>query len=265
MDKSAAHTNFLKNLRRRRWAILTCQALILAGFFGIWELAASFGWIEAFIFSSPSRMYRMFISMMERGELLRHVWVTAGQVLAGFVLGTLLGVAIAILLWANDFTRRVLNPYLVVFNALPKTALAPIIIVWMGNNPRAIIATALLISVVVTILNVLTGFLQVEEDKTRLAESFGASKAQILAKVVFPASVPDIINAIKINIGLSFVGVIVGEFLVAQAGLGFLIVYGSQIFRMDMVMLSILVLCSLAAVFYAVITIIEKRFAGWAE
>ncbi|MCL2234891.1 MAG: ABC transporter permease [Defluviitaleaceae bacterium] len=262
---SNAQINFLKGLRRKKMLVATFQILILIAFFGLWEVASNLGWIEAFIFSSPSRMWRMLLSMIERGELLRHIWVTGGQVIAGFVLGTVLGVVIATCLWANDFTRRVLNPYLVVFNALPKTALAPIIIVWMGNNPRAIIVTALLISVVVTVLNVLTGFVQVEEDKVRLAQSFGASKGQILTKVVFPASVPDIINALKINIGLSFVGVIVGEFLVAQAGLGFLIVYGSQIFRMDMVMLSIIILCVMAAVFYLLTSLAEKFFCGWSE
>jgi NitT/TauT family transport system permease protein len=135
----------------------------------------------------------------------------------------------------------------------------------LGNNASAVIVTALLISVVVTILNMLTGFTQVEEDKIRLAQSFGATKFQTLRKVVFPASIPDLLNALKINIGLSFVGVIVGEFLVAQAGLGFLIVYGSQIFRMDMVMLSIMILCVMAAIFYQAIALIEKRFSNWGE
>lgn len=262
---SKAQIAFLRGIGRRKKLVATCQVLILVAFFGIWELASSLGWIEAFIFSSPSRMWHMLLSMIEQGELFKHIWATGGQVVAGFVLGTVLGIVVAICLWGNDFMRQVLNPYLVVFNALPKTALAPIIIVWIGNNSRSIIVTALLISVVVTILNVLTGFTQVEEDKIRLAQSFGANKIQTLIKVVFPASVPDIINAIKINIGLSFVGVIVGEFLVAQAGLGFLIVYGSQIFRMDMVMLSILLLCCLAAVFYTIITFIEKRFTNWVE
>ncbi|MDR2166411.1 MAG: ABC transporter permease [Clostridiales bacterium] len=267
MDRNLSdeHLSFLKGIRRRKYLVAVCQILILAAFFGLWEVAALLGWIEAFIFSSPSRMYRMLLSMVESGEIFRHIWVTASQVVAGFVLGTILGTLVAVILWANDFTRRVLNPYLVVFNALPKTALAPIIIVWLGNNAGAVIVTALLISVVVTILNMLTGFMQVEEDKIKLAQSFGATKFQTLRKVVFPASVPDLINALKINIGLSFVGVIVGEFLVSQAGLGFLIVHGSQIFRMDMVMLSIMILCVLAAVFYQAIAIIEKRFANWAE
>jgi NitT/TauT family transport system permease protein len=264
-NHSPKHQLFLKKQRNKKHLITITQIIILIAFFALWEIAAAQGWIEAFIFSRPTRMYATLISMAKSGQLFHHIRITSWQVIAGFTLGTLLGTAIAVILWANDFARRVLNPYLVVFNALPKTALAPIIIVWLGNNPRAVIVTALLISVVVTILNMLTGFTQVEEDKIKLTQSFGATKLQVLAKVVFPSSVPDLINALKINIGLSFVGVIVGEFLVAQSGLGYLIVYGSQIFRMDMVMLSILILCALAAVFYQAVSMVEKRFANWTE
>ncbi|MCL2397799.1 MAG: ABC transporter permease [Defluviitaleaceae bacterium] len=256
---------FLRTLRRRKHLIVVCQIAILVAFFAIWELAVHLNWLEAFIFSSPSRMWRMLLNMLATGELLHHIWTTSWEVVVAFILGTIIGVAVSVALWWNGFLRKVLNPYLVVFNSLPKTALAPIIIVWLGNNVRAIIVTALLISVVVTILNVLTGFMHVDEEKIKLARSFGAKKRQVLAKVVFPASVPDLINALKVNIGLTFVGVIVGEFLVAGAGLGHLIVYGSQIFRMDMVMLSIIILCLLAAVFYQLIVFIEKRFARWAE
>ena len=229
-NNSPEHQSFLKSIKRKKLLVSATQALILISFFALWEIAARLGWVEAFIFSSPTRMWAMLLNMIESGEIFRHMAATTWSVVVGFTLGTLLGTAIAVVLWANDFTRRVLNPYLVVFNALPKTALAPIIIVWIGNNSRAVIVTALLISVVVTVLNMLTGFIGVEEDKIKLAQSFGAKKPTILRKIVFPSAVPDLINALKINIGLSFVGVIVGEFLVAQAGLGFLIVYGSQIF-----------------------------------
>ncbi|MCL2169916.1 MAG: ABC transporter permease [Defluviitaleaceae bacterium] len=262
---STEHQSFLKSIKRKKLMVTLTQILILISFFALWEMAARLGWVEAFIFSSPTRMWAMLVNMVESGEIFRHIGATTWSVFLGFMIGTLMGTAIAVILWANDFTRRVLNPYLVVFNALPKTALAPIIIVWMGNNSRAVIVTALLISVVVTILNMLTGFIGVEEDKIKLAQSFGAKKPAILQKIVFPASVPDLINALKINIGLSFVGVIVGEFLVANQGLGFLIIYGSQIFRMDMVMLSIMILCVMAAVFYGVIAFIEKRFENWMD
>ena len=148
-------------------------------------------------------------------------------------------------------------------NAIPKTALAPIIIVWFGNNQSSIILVALLTSVVVTILSVLNGFLQVDEEKIKLIQIFGGSKKQILTKIVFPSNIPNILNALKINVGLSFVGVIVGEFLVAQKGLGFLIVYHSQTFQMKFVLLSILILAFLSALMYAVISYIEKKFIPW--
>ncbi|MBQ2924413.1 MAG: ABC transporter permease subunit, partial [Anaerotignum sp.] len=155
------------------------------------------------------------------------------------------------------------EPYLVVLNSIPKTALAPIIIVWFGNNQSSIILVALLTSVVVTILSVLNGFLQVDEDKIKLIQIFGGSKKQILSKVVFPANIPCILNALKINVGLSFVGVIVGEFLVAQNGLGFLIVYHSQTFQMKFVLMSILILAFLSAMMYALIAFIEKKAVKW--
>lgn len=262
---SIEHKKFLASLKRRKYLITACQLALLASFFAAWELAVHFRLLEAFIFSSPSRMYRMLLNMSASGELFHHIWITSAKVVVGFVLGSVIGVAVSVVLWWNKFFRKVFNPYLVVFNALPKTALAPIIIVWLGNNIRAVIVTALLISVVVTILNVLTGFMQVDEEKIKLAKSFGAKKHQILFKVVFPASVPDLINAMKVNIGLTFVGVIVGEFLVAGAGLGYLIVYGSQIFRMDMVMLSITILCVLAALFYQLVVLTEKLFARFTE
>ncbi len=157
------------------------------------------------------------------------------------------------------------EPYLVVLNSLPKTALAPIIIVWLGNNQTSIIAVALLTSVIVTVMSVLNGFLQVDTEKIKLIQIFGGSKAQVLTKVVFPANIPCILNALKINVGLSFVGVIVGEFLVAQSGLGFLIVYGSQIFKLDWVMLSVIILAIMAALMYEGIAFLEKKCLKWQQ
>ena len=252
------HKAYLKKQGRYKAFVMLSQALLLLGGVGLWELAANLAWIDPFIFSSPTRMYGMLQTMLSAGTLLRHVWITSMEVALGFAIGSILGMAIAVLLWANGFCRRVFNPFLVVFNALPKTALAPIIIVWVGNNIRAVIVIALLISVVVTVLNILTGLMQVEEDKIKLLESFQASRLQVLTKAVIPGSMPSIMNALKVNIGLSFVGVIVGEFLVAREGLGFMIIHGSQVFRMDMVMLSIVLLCFMAALFYGVLVVFER-------
>lgn len=229
---SKEQTAFLAHIRRRKWAVLCLQLFLLVAFFLLWEVAANQGWIDPFIFSQPTRMIASAEEMLADGTLWMHIGTTLWETVAGFLLGTILGTLTAVLLWWNRFISDVAEPYLVVLNSLPKTALAPIIIVWFGNNQSSIILVALLTSVVVTILSVLNGFLQVDEEKIKLIRIFGGTKRQVLTKVVFPSNIPCILNALKINVGLSFVGVIVGEFLVAQNGLGFLITYNSQTFKL---------------------------------
>ena len=229
---SKEQSAFLSRIRRRKWAVLCLQIFLLIAFFLLWEIAARQNWIDPFIFSQPARMLTAAEEMLADGSLWMHIGTTLWETVAGFLLGTILGTLTAVLLWWNRFISDVAEPYLVVLNSLPKTALAPIIIVWFGNNQSSIILVALLTSVVVTILSVLNGFLQVDEEKIKLIRIFGGTKRQVLTKVVFPSNVPCILNALKINVGLSFVGVIVGEFLVAQNGLGFLITYNSQTFKL---------------------------------
>lgn len=260
---SKEQADFLAHIRKRKAAVFFLQICLLLAFFLLWEAAARLGWIDPFIFSQPSRMAAAAFAMMQDGSLWLHIRTTLSETIAGFLLGTLLGTLTAVLLWWNRFVCDVAEPYLVVLNSLPKTALAPIIIVWFGNNQSSIILVALLTSVVVTILSVLNGFLQVDAERIKLIHIFGGGKWQVLTKVVFPANIPCILNALKINVGLSFVGVIVGEFLVAQNGLGFLIIYGGQIFKLDWVMLSVIILAVLAAVMYQAIAILEKRFTKW--
>ncbi len=260
---SNEHYEFLKAIKRRRALVLISQLLILAGFLMLWEVAATLKWVDPFIFSQPSRIAKALFAMSADGSIFIHLGVTLYETALGFVLSTVFGTLIAIFLWWNAFAERVANPYLVVLNSLPKTALAPIIIVWMGNNTKSIIVTAVMTSIIVTIITVLTGFTQVDKEKLKLIQTLGGTKSQALTKVVLPASVPSFIAAIKINVGLSFVGVIVGEFLVAKRGLGYLIVYGSQIFKMDWVMLSIILLCILAALMYNGVVVLEKKFNQW--
>ena len=260
---SPAQRKFLSNLRKRKQLILLVQVFLLLFFFLFWEIAARRNWIDPFIFSQPSRMAEAAKEMLAEGILWQHTLATLSETIAGFLLGTIIGTASAVLLWWSPFVSAVAEPYLVVLNAIPKTALAPIIIVWFGNHQSSIILVALLTSVVVTILSVLNGFLQVDHEKIKLIRIFGGTKRQILSKVVFPANIPCILNALKINVGLSFVGVIVGEFLVAQKGLGFLIVYHSQTFQMKFVLMSILILAFLSAVMYLCISFIEKKAVKW--
>lgn len=262
MDMSNEHELYLKKIKRNKMKITLLRILILVVFIAVWEIAARLKWIDPFLTSSPSRILTSLIKFVNEGTLLNHILVTCYETIIGFTLGTVVGVVIAILLWASKTASKVLDPYLVVLNALPKVALAPIIIFWVGNGTTAIITIALLISIVTTIISVLTGFNEVDKGKLLLMTTFQASKWQTLKHLVFPASIPVIISALKINVGLSWVGVIMGEFLVAREGLGFLIIYGGQIAQLDMVMMSIVILSVIAFIMYEIVAVIENKLTG---
>ncbi|PKM49929.1 MAG: sulfonate ABC transporter permease [Firmicutes bacterium HGW-Firmicutes-7] len=256
---SQAQHDFMKHQHQQKIWISIYQLLILISFLGIWELAANMKWIDPFIFSSPTRVVTTFVDMLLKGSLLNHIGITLYETLVSFTLGSFLGILIAIILWWCEKVAKTLEPYLIVLNSLPKTALAPIIIVWLGNTTKSIIFTAISVSIIVTIINVYYGFSQVDVEKIKLIRTFGGQKGAILSKVVIPANYANIISTMKVNIGLSLIGVIIGEFLVARAGLGYLIVYGSQIFKLDWVMMSLIILGILATVLYEVILLIEKK------
>jgi NitT/TauT family transport system permease protein len=260
MMVSKEHLEYLKRIKRTKFKITFTRILILLIFFVLWEVLGTLKVIDPFLTSTPSRMFKSLITIYKEGTLFKHIFITCFETILGFVLGTILGTAIAIILWWSDFLCRVLDPYLVVLNALPKVALGPILIFWVGNGMKAIIVMALLISIIVTIISVLTGFKEVDEDKVKLLKTFGATKLQVLYYLIVPATIPTLISALKINVGLSWVGVIMGEFLVAKNGLGFLIVYGGQVSQLDMVMMSIIILSILAYLMYEIVSFLEKRF-----
>jgi NitT/TauT family transport system permease protein len=259
-EYSNEHKEFIKKERITKNAVTVSRIIILTAIFALWEIAANMKWIDPFIMSQPSRIVNTIINLSKDGSLFLHTGVTIYETIIGFVSGTVLGTLVAIVLWWSNFTARVLDPYLVVLNALPKTALGPIILVWIGGTTGSIIVMALLLSIIVTILNVYQSFKSCDEDKIKLLKTFGATKVQILRKVVFPSSIPEIISTLKINVGLSLVGVIVGEFLVSKAGLGYLIIYGGQVFKMDLVMTSVIILAVAAAFMYLSVSWIEKKF-----
>lgn len=262
INESLEHKNYLKNLKKRNTIIIATRIIILIAIFILWEIAGYYKWIDPFLTSTPSRMWKSFLTIYKEGTLFRHIFVTCFETVVGFLLSTVIGTFIAILLWCFDFANKVLDPYIVVLNALPKVALAPIIIFWMGNGIKAIILVTVLISIVATIISVLNGFKEVNEDKIKLLKTFGATKFQILTHLIIPASVPTLIAALKISVGLSWVGVITGEFLVSKEGIGFLIVFGGQVSQLDMVMMSIIILCILAYLMYQIVAYIEKKAAN---
>ncbi len=249
---------YLKKRARSRYTIHIIRISILVALFALWEIAARLGWIDAFIMSSPSRMLETVKNLYVSGDLFQHVGISCLETVIGFSLGTIAGSMVAVALWLSPALSRVLDPYLVVLNSLPKTALGPIFIVWIGAGPASIIAMTLAISLIVTILDVHNGFLATDPEKVLLMRTLGANRWQILTKLVLPANFPTLINALKVNVGLSWVGVIMGEFLVSKAGLGYLIVYGSQVFKMDLVMTTVIILAIAAAVMYQCVLLLEK-------
>lgn len=252
------HLLFLRKQRLRNVLVHVAQVGILIAFLGLWELAAHVGWIDPFIMSSPSRVWNTLIELSQGGLLWHHAWVSTLETLAGFAIGTVLGYIIAIILWWNSFVKDVFEPYIVVLNSLPKIALGPIIIIWAGTGKASIITMAVLISVIITTITILNGFIATDKDKTLLLQSMKASRLQIFVKLVAPANVPTLMACLKINVGMSWIGTIMGEYLTSKEGLGYLLVYGSQVFRLDMVMTCTIVLCALAGVMYGIVAVIEK-------
>jgi len=261
-DKHLAYLLYIKTYNRK---ILFWQIGVLIGFTLLWEMAATLKWIDPFFTSKPTDIGILIGRLAADGSLFMHTLVSVTETIIALGLGTILGTIIATILWWSDFAAKVLDPYLVVLNALPKIALGPIIIIWAGAGMSGIIVTALTISLIVTILSTYNGFKEVDAEKIKMLTTFGATKLQVLQKVVFPASIPTMINTFKINIGMAWVGVIVGEFLVSKSGLGYLIVYGGQVFRLDIVMAGVIILAVATAIMYQFISWIEDRFLKWKQ
>lgn len=252
------NNSYLFKKRLEALKIIILQFIILITFFLLWEYAAKIKLIDSFLFSQPSKVFIILKDYIKDGELFHHLSISLFETLLGLVIGTTMGIIIAIILWWYKKLAKILMPFLIIFNSLPKTALAPIIIIWVGTGINGIVVVAISISIVMTIITAYNNFIQVEEEKIKMMKSFNATKWQILIKLILPANFVNIVTIIKINIGLTWVGVIVGEFLVSKAGLGYLIVYGTGVFKLDLVMMGILVLAIIAFFMYEIINLLEK-------
>ena len=251
---------FLRSLKRRRLFVLIARILILVLFLLLWEVCANTGIIDSFIFSSPSRICACFWDMVLDRSIFLHIWVTLYETIASFLLVTLVSILTAVLLWCSRRLSEILEPYLVVLNSLPKSALAPLLIVWLGATPTTIIVAGMSVAIFGSIMNLYTSFTTVDREKIKLIYTLHGNRRHALTKVVLPGSIPSIISNMKVNIGLCLVGVVIGEFLAARNGLGYLIIYSSQVFKMNWLLMSIVLLCIMAMVLYAVIGVVEKLY-----
>ena len=245
--------------KKEKMKIVIIQVLLLVGLIVLWELFSRLKLIDSFLFSSPSKIFKALMLYSSSGEIFKHIFVSLFETLIGLFIGCFLGIFLAMMLWYFPYVQKILSPFLIVFNALPKTALAPILIIWVGTDIDGIIVVAISIFIVMTLITALTGFNQIEDDKIKMMLSFNATRTQILLKLVLPANLINIISLIKVNIGLTWVGVIVAEFLVSKAGIGYLILYGTQVFKMDIVMMGIFILAVLSFVMYEILNLIEKN------
>lgn len=264
MDKkngaSQTQLDYLRNLQRRQCRITVIQILIFVVFLLLWETSVQLGWIDGFIFSSPSRVLKTFGMMWKDGSIFLHTGITLAETLISFVLVVVAGVGISVLLWYNTELSEILEPYLVVLNSLPKSALAPLLIVWLGANMKSIIVAGISVAIFGTVLNLYTGFSEMDSDKIKLIYTLRGNRRDVLCKVILPGTLPLLVSVMKVNIGLCLVGVVIGEFIGARQGLGYLIIYGSQVFKLDWVIMSIVILCVIAMLLYGVLGIVGRRF-----
>lgn len=258
---SPSHTAYINKYIKKIRLIRIYQFLIIISFISLWEITTRLHLLNSFIFSSPSRVIKSFLDMATDGSIFYHMGITLLETFISFTLVIIIGILAAVILWWNSSIAKVLEPYLVVLNSLPKSALAPVFIVWLGNNMKTIIVASVSVAVFGTIITLYTDFINVEEDKIKLIRTLGGHKRDILFKVVIPSNIPSIISVMKVDIGLSLVGVIIGEFLAAKAGLGYLIIYGSQVFKLDWVIMSIVILCIMATGLYQILAYFEKKYS----
>ena len=256
---SQAHKKYIKRLKQEKILVVFLQIFILALLLGLWELLAHFEVIDPFFFSSPSRVIKCIASLIAGGEIWMHMGISLAETVIGFIVATLLGAIIAILLWWSERARKVSQPYLVILNSLPKIALGPMIIFWVGSGFSATVVMCVLICIVITIISLLNAFTSCDQDKILLMQSMHASKFQILRKLILPNAIPEFVSVLKINVGMSWVGTVMGEYISRSAGLGYLINYGKSMLNLDLVMASIILLSILAGGMYFLVNLFEKR------
>lgn len=255
---SIEQKKYLRKLKLKKILIISIQILIVIGFFIIWEVLANKNIINNFVFSKPSKIWDTILSLIQANNLFNHIITTLIEVIIAFVLGILLGFIIAIILYEIPILAEIIDPFLTMINSLPKVALGPLIIIIAGANIKSVIIMALLINLIISIITIYNGFINTDKNKIKLLKSFGANKIQILFKLIIPNSYKTIVSSLKLNISMSLIGVIMGEFLVSKEGIGYLIIYGTQVFNLSLVMAGILILVVISFILYKIITYVEN-------
>ena len=253
------YQNYLKKEKKEKIIVVSSQISILLAFLILWEVLSKYEIINSFIFSSPSKIITTIYNLYLNYHLISHILTTLYETLIAFLLGITLSFVIAIILYEFKILNKIIDPYLTMLNSLSKVTLGPLIIIIAGANTKSIIVMALLINLIVGIMSIYNGFNNIDKDFIKLFKTFKANRLDILFKLTIPATYKTIISSLKLNISMTLIGVIMGEFLVSRSGLGYLIIYGTQVFNLDMVMSGIIILVIISFVLYKIITYIEKK------
>lgn len=256
---SLEHKNYLKKRKKEKWIILFSQISILIIFIFLWQYLSNKKIINTFLFSSPKLIINTITTLFKSNNLFNHINITIYETLISFTLSILIGIIVASVLWWNKYLYKIFDPYLTIINSLPKVALGPILIIWIGANIKSIIAMSLLISSIINIINIYNGFNNTDIDKIKLMESFGATKWQIYKLLILRGNISTMISSLKINISMCLIGVIMGELLVSKEGIGYLIMYGSQVFNLNLVMTGVFLLSIVSFILYEIVLYIEKK------
>ena len=259
---SDEHKKYLKKKKKEKVIVTIFQFAIILFFLVGWELLVKLKLVNTFISSSPVKVINTISGLLNDNSLFQHIFVTTYETFISFAIASVIGLLVGALLWWNKTLARIVDPYLTVLNSLPKVALGPLIIIWVGASVNSIIFMALLITIFVAIINTYNGFRSTEESYTILLQSFKASKFQIFFKAILPSNFSNIISTLKINISMSLIGVIMGELLVSKSGLGYLIMYGSQVFNINLVITSVVILAIVSYIMYEIVAIIEKKICS---
>lgn len=256
---SQERKKYLKKIKKDKIFITICRILILVIYMLLWESLSRLKIIDTFLLSSPSKILSTIMELYKTNNLFTHIFTTLEEIIISFILGNILGFIISSILWFNKKLSLILDPYLTIINSLPKVALGPLIIILVGANTNSIIIMALLISTIISILNMTSAFNSTDINRIKIIKSMGGNKLDIFFRVVLPSNINFIVDSFKVNISMCFVGVIMGEFLVSKKGIGYLINYGSQIFNMNLVITGITLLIVLTIILYYIVELISNK------
>ncbi|EGG35927.1 ABC transporter permease [Paenibacillus sp. HGF5] len=244
--------------RRRSQRIVWGRAAVAVLVFLVWEVFTRIGLLDSYYWSSPSAILRTTWTQITEGTLLRDITYTSGSTILGFVFGTFLGALLGLSFWWSKSYAGISEPYLIILNALPKLALAPVLVILLGIGFFSKVALAFSMTVVVSALSAYSGVKSVDPDMEKLMYSLGAKRHQVFTKVVVPWSMPWIISSLRINIALALAGAIVGEFIASSQGVGRMIMYAGTILDINLVWVGVVVLSLLSMVMYWGVVVLEK-------